>query len=572
MINNGKCLVWAVCLTVSCALAHGDGIGTTAPSDADEASRIKEGLNGIGFETGYEIVVADDCDLVETTAARTMQQFLAKATLQASIVTESQARSEKRILLGRESKLNAIKEYEDQGEIDIRGVSAEDDGFHVKKVGGDIVVAGANPRGVLYGVYAFEDFIRDGARGALNIRKTPYFRKRTSAPGYYWNTYINMETEDLSEEKVAYFSRLGINQLSAINARMIHLWRLVSSDVFPLQTPPQPDLQRRIKSASALCSKYGIDYYVWLEEPMLSGVLEAYPEEALGTARPPWGGGPDGLVRTLCVSSPIVQEYYRDAMRRFVREFPDVKGVNFYNLDGGTWLCTPELCERCKVLCTDTPHDKYNPWETQALLVSLLAQTAREEKPDFDFRFWGAIHYYGEALDKLLRNTQGYGSLLGCWTGSDRSVMVPDKGELEPGFINSQKVCAEREIPLVLIWELNNLESVPRSLAFPFHVCDALQKFKDWGINNLNENAGPLPDHNSINALVMKEFQWNPDQSPEEFLSDLSVRQFGEEAGSLMYRAWEEWRRLLMFGTTWNSAWGPCPEASRFSALGHRVA
>jgi len=554
--------VGALCLALFCACACDAKAAATTRSDSFEVSRIKAGLERLGIGAGYEIVVADDCAPVENTAAQRMQRYLAKASVQASIVAESQASGAKRILLGRESNLEALRQFEDKGELDIRNVSEEDDGFHLKQIGESFVVAGANPRGVLYGVYAFEDYVNDGANGTLDIKRVPYFRKRTSAPGYYWNSYINMETEDLSEEKVAYFSRLGINQFSAINASMIHLWRLVSSDIFPYQSPPQPELQAKIRAASALCKKYGIDYYVWLEEPVLSGAVEEYPEEALGTVDPPYGD----RSRTLCVSSPIVQEHYRSVMRKFVREYPDVKGVNFYNLDSGTWLCTPGLCPRCKKTCTDSPPDKHNPWETQALLVSLLAETARDEKPDFDFRFWGAVHYKSEALDKLLQATQGYGSLLCCWNAWDRDVMVPDIAELDPGFISSQKACAEREIPLLVVWELNNLESVPRSLPFPFHACDALKKFKTWGINSLNENAGPLPEHNSINALVMKAFLWNPDLSPEAFLSDLSVRQFGAQAGDSMYRAWQEIEKAF---DVWNDVqFGPLSGSQAYLSIG----
>ena len=42
--------------------------------------------------------------------------------------------------------------------------------------------------------------------------------------------------------------------------------------------------------------------------------------------------------------------------------------------------------------------------------------------------------------------------------------------------------------------------------------------------------------------MVEREFLWNPDQAPDTFLADLSVRQFGERAGKLMFGAWEEIR------------------------------
>jgi hypothetical protein len=256
-------------------------------------------------------------------------------------------------------------------------------------------------------------------------------------------------------------------------------------------------------------------------------------------------------------------------MRKLVREYPDIKGVQFYNMDGDCWLCTPGLCERCKKVCTDIPPDEYNPWETQARLVTLLAEAAHAENPDFEFRFWGSVHYHGERFDKMIHAAQGYNSLLSCWNASDRGVMVPDSGELDPTFIISRKICEERAVPLYMIFEFNNLESIPRSLPFPFHVCDALKKFERWGVKYLTEIYGLIPEHNSINALVTREFQWNPDQSPEEFLTSLSVRQFGDLAGPWMYKAWKEMEKAF---DVWNDMqFGPLDGSQAYLSIGTAV-
>jgi len=357
--------------------------------------------------------------------------------------------------------------------------------------------------------------------------------------------------EVMPEETAVYLSRLGINQLTdqGIGGPMS---KFVHSDVFPFQTPPNADFQKRVKDMTALCRKYGIDVYLFLNEPTLDpidGGYEAYPKEALGTVRPPWGGGEDGLSPALCVNSPLGQEYLRGSMRKLVREYPDVKGIHFYNLDGGAWLCTPALCERCKLVCTDSDPDAADPWETQATLVTLLAEAAHTERPDFDFRFWGAVHYTGEHFEKMINATQGVDGLTSAWSGSDRSVMIPDGAELAPSCIRSQEICEERGIPFYMLCEFNNLEVVPKSLPFPFHVADALKKYKQWDVKHLIEIFGIAPEHNTINALVTKEFEWNPEQNPEVFLKDLSSRQFGEPAGELMYQAWEEMQKAF---NVWN--------------------
>lgn len=531
-----------------------------------EKNLITAGLATLGMGSGCEIVIADNPAMVELTAAEELRKFLVKAEVFAAIVPESKARGKRRFLLGRDPHLRAIKALGDRGALDIRNVSTEDDGFHVKSVGEDVAVAGANPRGVLYGVYALEECVNTGATGNLDVRKIPHFRKRGSGPYYSFNGYVNLGTEDFPEEKAAYLSRMGVNQLTDQGVGGC-LHEFVRSDVFPFQTPPKADFQRKVKAMSAVCKKYGLDHYLFLNEPALAsiaGALETYPPEALGTVNRPWGS--PKVDRTLCVNSPIVQEHYRNMMRKLVREYPDVKGVQFYNFDGPAWLCTPALCDRCKASCTDSPQHEYNPWETQAELVTLLAEAAHAEDPAFDFKLWGAVHYHGAHFEKMIHAAQGYSSLMSCWNASDRDAMVADTAELDPAFLGSQKVCEERAIPLYMLNECNNLEAVPRSLPFPFHVCDALKKFKQWNVTHLTEIYGLIPEHNPINALVTKECQWDPNRNPEEFLAGLSVRQFGKTAGSLMYRAWGEMEEAF---DVWNDMQlGPLSGSQGYLSLG----
>jgi len=554
MIGKNR-LVWSTLCFATFRLLTLDLQAAPAASAEYEASKFQAGLAQLGIGEGYEIVTADNCDVVEQTAAQALQRFLEKAAIPAAIVTESQSKGKKRFLLGRESGLKAIEELGDAGELRVRDISAEDDGFHLKQVGDDIVVAGANPRAVLYGVYAFEDFVNDGATATLDIRKVPYFRKRGSGL-YYTYTLFGSELEAFPEEKAIYLSRLGINQLTdqGIGGPF---GKFVGSDLFGFKTPPDPQFQSRVKEISAVCKKYGIDVYLFLIEPTLEaidGAFDRYPEEALGTAKPPWGAGDSGLARTLCVHSPLAQDYLREMMQKLVREYPDVKGVQLYNLDVGSWFCTPELCERCKTACSASPPEVFNPAETQAKVVGLLADAAHAERPDFDLKLWSTVHYHGDLFDKMIHSAEAYDALASSWTGSDRAVIVPDAAERTVSCIVSQEVARAHGVPFYMMCELNNLEAIPRSLPFPFHVCDALRKYKRWDVENLTEIFGVVAEHDSINAIVTKAFQWNPDQPVEVFLADLARRQFGEDAGKLMYQAWEEMQKAF---DVWDDVTGP---------------
>ncbi|MEI7752645.1 MAG: hypothetical protein WCJ71_11240, partial [Candidatus Omnitrophota bacterium] len=418
----------------------------------------------------------------------------------------------------------------------------------LKQIGQDFLVAGANPRGVLYGVYAFEDFIIADAEGALDIKKVPYYRKRGSGLHYSFNPHVEFVAEGHLEEKVEYLARLGINQLTD-QGICGNIQRLVRSEVFPFEIPPEVEYQHQAKKLSALCRKFGIEHYVWLQMPNLAADVGLYPKQSLGKVKRPWGGEQNGMDTTLCVNSTIVQEHLRNMMRQLVREYPDVTGVLLYNLDGSHWLCTPEYCDCCRIFCADSPPGTFTPWETQAKLVTLLADAAHEENPEFVLMLWGAVHYHGEYFNRMIHEARGYGRLLACWNASDRSVMVTTAAEPDPAFFLSKDICAERGIPFHMIFEFNNLESLAKSLPFPFHVCDALRTFKRWGTRNLTEIYGVIPEHNSINALVMRAFQWNPDLDQEKFLTDLLLRQFGAAVGKLTYQVWDEMSKAF---DVWN--------------------
>lgn len=530
-------------------------VGAADAAEAYERRLCSAGLEKLGIRTGCEIVVGDISDEVERTAAETMQRLLSQGGVQAAIVTESTSMRGQKILLGRDTNVRAIKAHGDTGEICIRDVPVEEDGYHLKKLGDGIVIAGANSRGVLYGVYAFEDYVNRGAVGALDIKTVPHFRKRGSGL-HYTDVFFNATLEAFPEAKAAYLARLGINEFTdqGIGGP---LGKFVQSDVFPFKTSPDPSFQGNVKAMSATCRKYGIDFYLFIVEPTLEALSDGYvryPEEALGTVRPPWGGDVDGVARTLCVNSPVAQQYLREMMKRLVREYPDVKGIQLYNLDAGSWFCTPALCERCKAASPAADQEAFNPADTQANLVALLAEAAHEERADFQIKFWSTVHYHGERFDRMIGAAEGYNALLSSWTGSDRSVMVPGAAVRSASCVRSQDVCATRDVPFYMMTEFNNLEMLPKSLPFPFHVAQALKRYAQWDIANLTEIFGVAAEHNSINALVAKEFEWDPARDVEPFLRDLSLRQFGAPAGALMYQAWEEMRRAF---DVWNEVSGP---------------
>gem|GEM_PF-6110531 len=170
------------------------------------------------------------------------------------IVSEKDASSGKKIVLGTIKSSCRIKIITKEGTLKIGNVSSEDDGFHLKSVGPDMVMAVANPRGVLYAVYRLEDWLREDRPNhkSLDIFEVPYFKMRL------------MPCIPNDKEAIKYLSRLGVNTSSRqILPTALHEY--VESDVFPniIDRKRLCHNKTELRSILDLFKMYGIDAYLW---------------------------------------------------------------------------------------------------------------------------------------------------------------------------------------------------------------------------------------------------------------------------------------------------------------------
>ncbi|MBP0990202.1 MAG: hypothetical protein J5874_03375 [Oscillospiraceae bacterium] len=476
----------------------------------------------------------------------------AKEPAESTVITEANKffgrylNGEGKIIIGQVSTNELIAEACRENSIDIDKISAEDDAYQIKKIGKNILIAGANARAVLHAVYALEDEIIAGrAKGDIDIKVKPYFRKRSDALGHYHSISVNLGNDTVDEPKAEYLARLGINQFCACldgSPYGSNLSDLVHSDVFPFQIKPNPEAVKNIKNIAKNCKKYGIEFYMMLWEPSLPAnyaPLEKYPKEALGKVKRPWGGDENNLDTTLCISSPIVQEHYRNIITKFIKEYEDVAGFLFYNQDGGAWICTPQLCERCMKHIIDSDPSKHNSWELQAMLADLLADAAHKANPDFKFIYWSAVHFHGEAVTKQLETAKNYDYIITGSDGADHNVHISFPEEPFDTVKRCLDASKKFHKPLYGYYAFNRLEAVQIGFPTPFTVADSIKTLKRWGIDNLMEVTGPTAALNQITALAMKKFEEDPDADPEEYLKQLAEAQFGKEAGKHALKAWK---------------------------------
>jgi hypothetical protein len=120
--------------------------------------------------SAYQIVLADDASPSTRHGAEELQMFLAEMTgAKLPIVSERQAQGPKEIILGQSAHLRRLGLN-----LDLLPLGPE--GYVIRTVGDDLVIAGGQLRGSMYGVYGFlEDHLgcRWFAPGVSRIPKRP---------------------------------------------------------------------------------------------------------------------------------------------------------------------------------------------------------------------------------------------------------------------------------------------------------------------------------------------------------------------------------------------------------------
>ncbi len=509
--------------------------------------KLLVGLRHIGFTEDVKIVHTAGKDLVCDTACKVLQKMFTKAGLTAEVVAAPTGGRE--IIIGTAAVSEHIAAIFSREQMQVADVSDQDDGFEIKVIGDTIVIAGANGRGVLYGVFELEDILCAGAKESLDRFVLPAIRKRSHAVGYYWNHWKGMLTEEFNEAQAEYMARLRVNQYHGIQDGAgfgPHFYNLVKSDVFPWMNDPDPEYVRKTKKMSRLMREYGVDYFQWVIEPVLpffAGNLQEYPEDVFGLKSPPdwFPNYGEGIEKTLCINHPMVQEYFFDVAKRFAEEYPDVKGIFLYNNDCQAWFCNPCECEKCQKAAIDPIGDRYILWENEMRAQNVINAGLRAGRADAESLFWPTVHFSEEEIRKMVDGTSNFTSLTTAWDGQDHDAMVPDAYDT-PNYAITLMQEYEKKLgtPLYLYFAFNRSESLPQAFPYPYQMAHAMKRFYDWGLRNFVEGPGPTPHCNSINALTMKAVETNPNLDVDAFLATLCQKQFGEAAGKQMHAALRE--------------------------------
>ena len=74
----------------------------------------------------------------------------------------------------------------------------------------------------------------------------------------------------------------------------------------------------------------------------------------------------------LCFSQPRVQEFYRDLLQRFFKDFPEIETLYLFGMDSGGEGCDPGSCPRCRGM---------SKFEQRDRLIRFLCEEGGKSRP-----------------------------------------------------------------------------------------------------------------------------------------------------------------------------------------------
>lgn len=493
----------------------------------------------LGLAGSWKIVIGTKPDIVETTASNELA-ILFKAIKNENVSIEIESSFSElsySIIIGTTSSSNAIKTAQEKGffkNLDING--SKDDAFEIVSQGNTIYIAGQNPRGVLYGVYYLDEYMRKNKNSlpgnGWHIYKKPVYRDRVSV------AYNNLK-HIYEKEDVRYLSKCGYNQMF-LNWWGIPLggWGMAAwtdSEVFP--SIKDVDNIKKIQGFLNNARLYGIEGVFYFCEPQ---PLNSYDTQTVNNL----GGqellGKSGDRTTTCVNSPVIRKHYVSMVKNLVRDFPEVNKIFIYENDGSFNFCNAKQCERCRNSLKNAkpPYSKHN-WELTTNFINLLQESANEVRRDFTVV--GTAYHYINVMDEYIGNLVPGTEVLAAAHNSDGWAYIFITPDMQAALKRVVESAKKHNIPAGAVDEISRSEKLgfAPGCPWPYSTWQKLNAYANVGFSGFCDYA-PIPNVQGINPIVLREYIWDPNHEPDTLLGRIAADQFGEKAGPKMLEAWKE--------------------------------
>ena len=413
-------------------------------------------------------------------------------------------------------------------------------------------LTGTTPRGLLQGVFELQDRLKFGQ--PLTAAGTFHFQQRIF--------HQHFDGTRATRADVRFIARLG-----ATHCLVCHDWMgdrrrmqgYVTSSIFPDAVDKEVVATQHawLRQLLTDCADYGLGAMIWLTELPCQGgpwvpepehqrFLTRYPVEVLSDS-----GSYEGKV--LCFSHPQVQEYYRDLCRRFFAEFPEIETIFLFGLDSSGRFCGPS-CPRCRGMSLFDQRDR--------LIRFLIEQTGR--------RVLTTGWEWDRQSDEFLRRQATLPAQSGVYLAAQKDGWQCERQN--HSFLRAvRQVCRERGQTFIgydnFHWGDDTVHGLGDIQDFPLGIGAKLRRWRDLDADGVFDHWGCFNENVWSNSVACREFFLTrsvPEERAEPVLSreasrpshnhghngawpsdnsavrGIAYRQFGERAGELVFRAWQE--------------------------------
>lgn len=448
-----------------------------------------------------------------------------------------------------------IQQLIQQGVFDLHDRPPDSDAFAITEHGGALIIASISPRGLLQAVYEMEDFMARSPRlpEGLKLRRSFAFSRRIFHQQFSdWPGTI---------DDLRFISRFG-----ASHCLVCHDWSgprrnlqgYVSSAIFPDGVEADVVAQQRegLRFLIDGCAQFGLEPCLWITElPCQGGPwvpaekrqawLKKFPADVLSDS-----GTYEGSV--LCFGHERVQAYYREIIRKFRTDFPEVATWFVFGRDSGGEFCDPHTCPRCKGLSLFDQRDRF---------LRFLLEEGNAVRPGLDVLTTG--WKWDHEPEAFLKSQRALPPRCGVYLAAEKDGWQAERQSHD--FLRAvRSVTRERNQPLIgyddFFWGDDTVHQLGDIQDFPLGIAAKLRRWHELGVDGIFDHWGTAYSDLPSNAIALREFMLNPYADPVAITRDLAHAQFGPDAGEQVAIAWEALEQahaILSTACTWSPAQWP---------------
>jgi len=437
-----------------------------------------------------------------------------------------------------------------RGLVNLHNVAPGRDGFECLRMDDTLYLLGSTPRGVLQAVYALDEQLVFGRELPSDWHEQGVFR---IGQRYFHPRFDRWPGE---RADIRYLSRLG-----ASHCLISHDWQgslrslqgYVTSPVFPKAVPPQEVASNHaaLRRLITDCRDYGLDLALWITElpcqggpwvpePQRQAWLERFPAEVLSDS-----GTYQGKV--LCFSQPRVQEFYRDLLQRFFKEFPEVETLYLFGMDSGGEGCDPASCPRCLGM---------SKFEQRDRLIRFLCEEGAKSRPGLCVLTTG-WHWESMPAEFLERQSK-LPAASGVYLAAQSDGWQAERQK--HAFLRQVRTICRQRGQLFIGYDDFHLGDDATHLwgldlqDFPLGIGAKMARWHDLEVDGVFDHWGTYSEMVPSNSVACREFFLNPLADPETVCRRIALNQYGPAAGPTAFRAWqsvEGAHRILSNCTVW---------------------